>query len=73
MIVKLETHITQTAEVFVTGDGVTVTANPWANHEGVSVMIHGEGKHMPIRAAFSLRWEELDALMVAMTAARTAI
>ncbi|MDP1543173.1 MAG: hypothetical protein Q8L99_08490 [Polycyclovorans sp.] len=69
---KLETHISQTTEVFVTGDGISVTANPWANHEGLSVMIHGEGKHMPIRAAFSLRWEEMDALIVAMTAARAA-
>lgn len=69
---KLETFITETKEIFVEGNGFSVTANPWANCEGVSVMLHGDGKDMPIRAAFSLRWEELDALMVALAAARAA-
>lgn len=68
---KLESFKAPTTEVFVTGNGVSVTANPWANHEGLSVMIHSEGAGLPIRAAFSLRWEELDVLMVAMTAARS--
>ena len=67
---KLETFKANTTEVFVTGNDVSVTCNPWANFEGVSVMIHG--KDMTQRAAFALRWEELDVLMVAMTAARSA-
>lgn len=69
---KLETFISQTKEIFVEGNGFNVTANPWANCEGVNVMIHGNGKDIPIRAAFSLRWEELDTLMVALAAARAA-
>lgn len=69
---KLETFTSETKEIFVSGNGLSVTANPWANHEGLSVMLHSEGKDMPIRAAFSLRWEELDALMVALSAARAA-
>ncbi len=69
---KLETFTNQTTEVFVDGNGISVTANPWANCGGVNVMIHSTGQGMPIRAAFSLRWEELDALMVALTAARAA-
>ena len=68
---KLESFKAQTTEVFVAGNGVSVTATPWANCEGISVMIHGEGDGLPIRAAFSLRWEELDALLVAVTAARS--
>ncbi len=68
---KLESFKAPTTEVFVTGNGVSVTANPWANCEGLSVMIHSEGEGLPIRAAFSLRWEELDVLMVALTAARS--
>lgn len=69
---KLETFIAETKEVFVEGKGLSVSAYPWANLEGVSVLLHSEGKDMPIRAAFSLRWEELDALMVALAAVRAA-
>ena len=67
---KLETFRSATTEVFVSGSDVSVTCNPWANLEGVSVMIHG--KDLAQRAAFALRWEELDVLMVAITAARSA-
>jgi hypothetical protein len=67
---KLEAFKSQTTEVFVDGHGVTVTANPWANHEGLSYMVHG--KDAAIKTAASLRWEELDVLMVALTAARSA-
>ena len=69
---KLEALKASTTEIFVTGNGVSVTANPWANQEGLNVMIHGDGASLPIRAAFSLRWEELDVLNVALAAARTA-
>ena len=37
---KLETIVSKTAEIFLEGNGLNVTANPWANCEGVSVMIH---------------------------------
>jgi hypothetical protein len=65
---KLDTFKTTTTEIFVEGHGVTVTANPWSNCEGVSFMLHG--KDGAIRLAGTLRWEELDVLMVALTAAR---
>lgn len=68
---NLEAMKSTTTEIFVTGNGVSVTANPWANCEGLSVMIHSEGAGLPIRAAFSLRWEELDVLNVALAAARS--
>ena len=67
---KLETYKQPTTEVFVEGKGFNVCAYRWANCEGISVMLHGDGKDLPLRAAFSLRWEELDVLMVALAAAR---
>lgn len=67
---KLETIKTQTTEVFVSGNGINVTCNPWANHEGVNVMVHGDHS-LALRAAMSLRWEEMDTLIVALTAARS--
>ena len=68
---KLESFKAQTTEVFVAGNGVSVTANPWANCEGISVMIHSAGEGLSIRAAFALSWEELDVLNVALAAARS--
>ena len=59
-----------TTEIFVEGDGVNVTCNPWANGEGVNLMVHG--KDLGLRMAGAFRWEELDAITVALTAARTA-
>ena len=69
---KLETIITPSKEIFVDGGGVTVTVNPWSNCEGVNLMMHGAGPELPLKMAGALRWEEIDALMVALTAARAA-
>lgn len=49
---------------------MSVTINTWANHEGASIMVHGKGPELPLRMAGAFRWEELDAIMVALTAAR---
>lgn len=69
---NLEVFRGPTSEIFVQGDDITVTVNPWANHEGVNVMMHGKGDGgLALRAAFAARWEELDALVVAVTAARS--
>jgi hypothetical protein len=67
---KLETFRSPTTEIFVEGTDVTATANPWANCEGLSFMLHG--KDAAIKVAGSLRWEELDVLLIALTAARGA-
>lgn len=67
-MMKMETFHAATTEVLVDGGGITVTVNPWANLEGVSFMVHG--KDLAVRCASSLRWEELDVLLVALTAAR---
>lgn len=69
---KLETFKTDTKETFVTGNGITVTVYQWGNLEGCSFMMHQDGESMPLRCAASLRWEELDTLLVALTAARSA-
>jgi hypothetical protein len=69
---KLETFKSQTKETFVEGNGVIVTVYDWANLEGCSFMIHQGGEAMPLRCAASLRWEEVDTLLVALTAAKSA-
>jgi hypothetical protein len=67
---RLESLKNQTTEIFVDGYGVTVTCNPWANGEGMSLMVHG--KDLSLRMAGAFRWEELDVITVALSAARTA-
>lgn len=67
---KLETMQMPTTETFVEGDGVSVTVCRWGNLEGASLMVHGRGPELPLRMAGSFRWEELDAIIIALTAAR---
>lgn len=64
----METLKTNTKEIFVEGNGVTVTVNTWANYEGCNLMVNG--KDLALRMAGALRWEEIDAILVALTAAR---
>ena len=66
---KMEALKTTTTETFVEGNGISVTVNPWSNMEGVSFMVHTD--NLALRTAASLRWEELDTLLVALTAARS--
>ena len=68
---KVESFTSPTREVFVETEGstFTVTAIPWANGEGLNVMLHGND--LTIRGCFSLRWEELDALSIALQVARS--
>jgi hypothetical protein len=68
---KLETFKSDTKETFVTGNSITVSVYQWKNLEGCSFMLHQDGETMPLRCAASLRWEELDTLLVALTAARS--
>lgn len=65
---KLETFKSPTTEVFLEFDGGSVTVNPWSNHEGANLMVHG--KDVSMRMAGAFRWEEIDAIIVALTAAR---
>ena len=67
---KLETFTTPATETFLEFEGGTVTVNQWANLEGASLMVHGKGPELPLRMAGSFRWEEIDAIIVALTAAR---
>lgn len=69
---KLEALKSQSTEVFVEGDGVNVTCNAWSNHEGVNIMVLGSGAESPMRMAGAFRWEEVDAILVALTVARSA-
>ena len=65
---KLETIKSQTTEIYLEFDGGSVTVNPWANCEGASIMVHGN--NLSLRMAGAFRWEEIDAVIVALTAAR---
>lgn len=67
---NLETMKADTKEIFLDAGKMTVTVNTWANHEGASIMVHGSGPELPLRMAGAFRWEELDAIMVALAAAR---
>jgi len=69
---KMETYRATCKEIFVETDSITVTVNTWANSEGVSIMVHGKGPALPLRMAGAFRWDELDALAVALAAARAA-
>jgi hypothetical protein len=68
---ELQTFKADTKETYVQGNGISVTVYQWGNREGCSFMIHQDGQTMPLRCAASLRWEELDTLLVALTAARS--
>ena len=65
---KLETFKSPTTEVFLEFDAGTVSVNTWANHDGANIMVHG--KDLSLRMAGAFRWEEIDAIIVALTAAR---
>ena len=65
------TALSDTKELFVDGNGINVSIYQWANLDGVSIFILGDGENMPNRGALSLRYEELDTLIMALTAARS--
>ncbi len=65
---KLEAISNKTTEVFVAHGDFSVVCNAWYNLEGVSVMLLG--KDLAVRGSFALRWEEVDALICALSAAR---
>lgn len=69
---KLETMNSDSKEIFLDAGHMSVTINTWANLEGASIMVHGKGPELPLRMAGAFRWEELDAILVALAVARAA-
>ena len=69
---KLETMKSNSKEIFLDAGGMSVTVNVWSNCEGASIMVHGKGPELPLRMAGAFRWEEIDAILVALAAARAA-
>lgn len=65
---KLQTFKSDSKEIFLEANGFSVTVNTWANCEGASLMVHGEGTALRMAGAF--RWEEIDAIIAALAAAR---
>lgn len=68
---NIATFKNNTTEIFVNGNGVSATVNPWHNCEGANITIVDEST-LALRMAGAFRWEELDVICVAITAARTA-
>lgn len=69
---KMQTFNNPCKEIFIEGESISVTVNTWSNCEGASFMVHGNAAGMPLKLAGAFRWEELDVLLVALTAARSA-
>ena len=67
---RLETFQQPSTEIFVEASGMSATVNTWPNMEGCNLMVHG--KDLSLRMAGSFRWEELAAVLIALTAARSA-
>lgn len=67
---KLETFKADSKEIWLEFDSGSITVNSWSNQEGASIMVHGKGPEMPLKMAGAFRWEEIDAIIVALTAAR---
>jgi hypothetical protein len=67
---KLESIKNSCKEFYVESDTISVTVTTWSNLEGASLMVHGKGPDLPLRMAGAFRWEELDAMLVALAAAR---
>lgn len=66
---RLVTAINPTTEVYVEHRDISVMVNPWHNAEGVNLIL--TGKHLATRLAGTLTWEEVDALILALSAARS--
>lgn len=69
---KLETITAPSREIYLEHEDGAVIVNTWSNLEGVNVMLHGKGEGQPLHMAGALRWSEVDALIAALAAARTA-
>lgn len=67
---KMEHLISKVSEIFVENAGHTVTVTTWSNGEGVNILV--QGKDLTTILAGSLRWEDADSLIAALSLARTA-
>jgi hypothetical protein len=67
---KMTTFKNPSTEVFLEGEGLSITVNTWHNLEGVNLMLHG--KDLSLRMAGALTWEEVDMVISALSVARSA-
>jgi hypothetical protein len=67
---NIEALTTETKEIMVEGHKINVSVNLWSNYEGCNVMVCDDD--LSLRMAGAFRWEELDVILVALTAARGA-
>ena len=67
---KIEQYLSKVSEIFVENEDHSVTVTALSNGEGVNVMLHG--KNLSPVLTGSMRWEEVDILVAALTLARSA-
>lgn len=68
----METYTSNSKEIFLESGDLSVTVNVWSSLEGASIMVHGKGPELPLRMSGAFRWDEMDAILVALAAARSA-
>jgi hypothetical protein len=67
---ELKTMTNKVSEVIVKNDNIEVVVNDWSNLEGCSFIVMGKEK-TNIKLAGCMRWEDVDALLVALTIAKS--
>ena len=68
---KMETFRQQVGNVYVEGEKSVVDATVWHSLEGCNLMVTSKPE-CAVKLAASLTWEEVDMLLVALNAARSA-
>ena len=56
-------------DIFVDGGNITVSIHTWANGDGANILVHSIGASLPLRMAGAFRWEELEVIAAALSAA----
>lgn len=69
---KLESIKNPCHEISIEAETVIVTVNTWANLQGATLVVNGNGKDLPLRMAGVFDWAEWDAIVMAIAAARAA-
>jgi hypothetical protein len=69
---EMKTIVTNSREIFLESDNGSCVVNNWSNLCGANVMLHSNDSCQSLKLAASLRWEEIDLLLVALAAARSA-
>ncbi len=67
---ELKTMTNKVNEVIIKNNNIEVIVNDWSNLEGCSFMVL-EKETTNVKLAGCMRWEDVDALLVALTIAKS--